>query len=174
MISATAGEIIDQAMTLKEGGRITIQCHDYEEMENLRVNLYKTRKLLEKSHRAMARMLWISRQVTDGGWLVHVTKEKTVSNIVIVDGDGTVKPFEHVEPAIIDGEADMDRVARLMKEDGKSEEEISDTMAEMGEQSFDVAAAKIEAAQDTGKSIQTTEVVTGKKNVRKKKKAASK
>jgi len=174
MISATAGEIIDQAMTLKEGGRITIQCHDYEEMENLRVNLYKTRKLLEKSHRAMARMLWISRQVIDNGWLVHVTKEKTVSNIVIVDGDGTVKPFEHVEPAIIDGETDVDRVARLMKEDGKTEEEISDTLAEMGEDSFDKAASRLEEIQAAGEAPESVEVVTGKKNVRKKKKTTSK
>lgn len=174
MIGVTAREIIDQALILDEGDFVAIKCDSFEEMENLRKNLYKTRKTLLKVHKTLAYMLYISREIKDDGHYVFVTKEKTVSNVAIIGRDGTVRPFERIEPSVISDETEVDRIARLMREDGKTEEEISDTLAEMGEESFDAAAAKIEAAQGAGETIEATEVVTGKRNVRKKKKAASK
>jgi hypothetical protein len=119
-------------------------------------------------------MLWVSREASDSDWLVHVTKEKTVENIVIIDGDGTVRPFERIEPSVVSGETEIARVERLMREDGKTEEEISNTVAEMGEDSFDKAASRLEEIQADGEVPKSVETITGKRNVRKKKKSASK
>lgn len=170
MIGVTAREIIDQALMLDEGDFVAIKCDSFEEMENLRKNLYKTRKTLLKVHKTLAYMLYISREIKDDGHYVFVTKEKTVSNVAIISRDGTVRPFERIEPSVISDETEVDRVARLMREDGKPEEEISDTLAEMGEDDFDKSATRLEEMQAAGKVPESVEVVTGKRNVRKKKK----
>jgi len=145
---ATAEEIIGQAITLAEGGKIVIRCGSYDEMESLRTNLYKVRKALLKTNRALARMLWISRETRSDGWFVLVTKEKTVSNIVIIDKDGSVRPFERPEASMFpSSETEDQRIMRLMREDGKTEEEIAEYFAEKGEMDFDAAASKIEELQ---------------------------
>lgn len=171
MIGVTAREIIDQALMLDEGDFVAIKCDSYEEMENLRKNLYKTRKTLLKAHKTLAYMLYISREIKDDGYYVFVTKEKTVSNVAIISRDGTVRPFERIEPSVISDETEIARVERLMREDGKTEEEISDTLAQMGEDDFEKSAARIEQMQADGEVPQSVEVVKGKRNVRKKKKS---
>jgi hypothetical protein len=149
MIGITAREILDTAITLNEGEKIVTKCNNFQEMESLRTNLYKARKALLKIHRTLAYSLYISRERTDDNYLVTVTKERSVSNVVIIGEDGSVKPFERIESAVVEGETEEQRMARLMKEDGFSEEEIDNALAEKGEDEFDKAASKIEALQDS-------------------------
>jgi cellobiose-specific phosphotransferase system component IIA len=148
MIGITAREILDTAMTLAEGQRIVTQCNNYQEMESLRTNLYKARKALLKTHRTLAYSLYISREIKGDNFFVVITKELSVSNVVIIDKDGSIKPFERIESAVTGEETEEERMVKLMKEDGMTEEEISDFLAEKGEDEFDKAASKIEEAQD--------------------------
>jgi len=147
MTRITAREILDAAMTLNEGERIITKCSDYKEMESLRTNLYKARRTLLRTHRSLAYSLYISRERTDDSYLVVVTKELSVSNVVIIDKDGNVKPFERTEVSLIEGEDEQERMIRLMRQDGLSEEEISDALHKKAEDDFDEAASEIEASQ---------------------------
>ena len=147
MITTTAGEIMNAAIRMEEGEKVTIQCEDYTEMENLRSHLYRVRRTLLKSHPTIANMLWISRKIDGDNYFVTVAKEKTVSNVFIIGKDGTTRPFERPEMGTLSNETEDQRIARLMREDGKTEEEIAEYFAEKGEQDFDAAASKIEEAQ---------------------------
>lgn len=143
----TAREIMDAAMTLEEGEKSVTQCDSFQAMEALRSNLYKARKALLKTHRTLAYSLWISRETKDGNYFVNVSKEMSVSGTVIVSKDGEVRPFERIEPAVIGDETEAERMLRLMQQDGMTEEEIADALAEKGEDDFDKAASAIEEAQ---------------------------
>ena len=150
----TAREIMDAAIELEDGGKIVARCNSHSEMEVLRTQLYKLRAALLKKHRALAYTLYISREIIpdakENNFLVIVSKELSVSNVAVVDKDGSVKPFERVEPTLVSDEDETERMERLMREDGKTEEEISDALAEKGQQDFDAAASKIEEAQVAG------------------------
>jgi len=147
MLSITAREIMDAAMALEDGGRIVTRCSSFNEMESLRSSLYKTRAALLRKHRALVYPLWISREIGENSWLVTVSKELSVSDVVIISKDGSVKPFERVEPAVVGEESETERMIRLMRQDRMSDEEIENTLAEKGEEDFDAAASKIEELQ---------------------------
>ena len=144
----TAREIMAAAMAMKDGDKIVTSCTNYSEMEALRTQLYKIKTAMLKKHKAIAYSLYISREVIpdakEDNYLVVVSKELTVSNAVVIGKDGTVKPLEREVPA----EGEIERMQRLMLEDGKSEEDIADVLSKQGEVDFDAAASKIEQAQD--------------------------
>lgn len=147
----TAREIMDKAIELEDGGKIVARCGSYSEMEVLRTQLYKLRTAMLKKHRALAYTLYVSREIIpdakDNNFLVVVSKELSVSNVAVIGKDGSVKPFERIEPTLTDGEDEAERMKRLMEEDGMGEEEIADALAEKGEADFDAAATKVEEAQ---------------------------
>ena len=146
MIKATPQEILDKAITLKDGGYIVMSFNDYADMEAFRSMLYKTRNVVASKNKTLARQLYISRHETDKGWNIIVSKETTISNVVIVE-DGEVKPFERTELPLSE-ENESDRMIRLMKEDGKSDEEIEDILSKKWEGDFDKAASILEAEQE--------------------------
>ena len=168
MSGITAREILDAAINLNEGQKIITKCDSFQEMESLRTNLYKARRALLKAHKTLAYSLYITRERVDNNYLVTVTKEKTVSNVVIIDVDGTVKPFERTEVAITGSETEKERMSRFMREAGHTEEEIAaavaeDTTAEKGEDDFDKAASRMEALQD---EEETEEIKTKTKTLK--------
>ena len=147
MTGITAREMLDAAIALEEGQKIVTQCDSYEEMESLRINLYKSRKALLKVHKALAYSLYISREIKGNNWFVTIAKELSVSKVIIVGKDGSVKPFERTEAAVGTEENEQERLVRLMKEDGLPELEIEEALTKQGEDDFDKAALKIEEAQ---------------------------
>ena len=147
MANLTAGQIMNMAIRMDEGEKVIVECASYEEMESLRTHLYRVRSSLLKTHPSIANMLWISRKIDGDNYFVSVVKEKTVSNAFIVGKDGTIRPFEKDDAGMITSESEDQRIARLMREDGKTEEEIAEYFAEKGEQDFDAAASKIEKSQ---------------------------
>lgn len=151
-MEVTAQEIIDAALLLEPGDRIVTRCSSYQEMEVLRSHLYKTRARLLKAHKTLAYPLYISREIQGDSWLVIVTKEAVVSNIVVISKDGTVKPFKRVVPVVTGAIGEMAetgvvRMVELMKADGMSPEEIEEALAAKGEEDFDAAATKVEEMQ---------------------------
>ena len=146
-MTGSAYEIISAAITLSEGDKIVIRCDSYEEMETLRKGLYRVKNILMKTNKALAYSLCVSREVEEDSWHLFVTKELTASGVVIVRKNGAVEALTRVEPALIDSEDEAERMKRLMEEDGVSEEEITDALAEKGEADFNAAANKIEEAQ---------------------------
>jgi len=147
MANLTAGQIMNMAIRMDEGEKVIVECASYEEMESLRTHLYRVRSSLLKTHPSIANMLWISRKIDGDNYFVSVVKEKTVSNAFIVGKDGTIRPFEKDDAGMITSESEDQRIARLMREDGKTEEEIAEYFAEKGEQDFDAAASKLEELQ---------------------------
>jgi len=146
-VSTTAREIMDAAILLQDGERIITKCPSYEEMEKLRVYLYKTRTQMLKTHKEMAYSLYISRETNEEGFFVVVAKEMTVEGVVVIDKDGNVRPFTRKEHVPAADEDSTERMRRLMAEDGMTEEEIEDALAQKGEEDFDEAASKIEEMQ---------------------------
>lgn len=136
-IPITASKLIDRAILLEEGGAIVIPCSSYEEMEKLRIRLYKLKRQLEEKYRDVALSLDIKRKVdVDANrWTIFITKDASLSGIFIVEG-GKAKPFEEeVEPPeLIEPEeaslpeaslpeADFDNIAAEMeKTQGLTEE----------------------------------------------------
>lgn len=125
MNPATASNIIDRAVLLKDGGAIVIPCSSYEEMEALRLRLYKLRSKLEKKHSSITRTLDITRKVGENRWTLFISKEKTLPGVLIIE-DGEAKPFT------IETEENKAELQRL--------------------EDFDEAAAKIEAMQGLSKA----------------------
>lgn len=148
MTGSSAHEIMNAAMMLEEGDKIITRCNSYDEMETLRKNLYRVRNIIMKTNKTLAWALQIERETKEDNWLVIVTKELTASNVVIIKKDGSVQPLERIAPAVMDSVDETERMVKLMKEDGKSEEEIAEALALVGEEAFDKAATKIEEAQE--------------------------
>ena len=163
MANLTAGQIMNMAIRMDEGEKVMVECVSYEEMESLRTHLYRVRSSLLKTHPSIANMLWISRKVDGDNYFVSVVKEKTVSNAFIIGKDGTIRPFEKDDAGMITSESEDQRIARLMREDGKTEEEIAEYFAEKGEQDFDAAASKIEESQGLTSQDDELELEVSKK-----------
>ena len=132
----TAGKIIDRAILLEEGGAIVIPCSSYEEMEKLRIRLYKIRKQLEKQHRELSSSLDITRKVGRDKWTLYITKDANLPGVFIIEA-GEAKPFT-LEQA--------------------PEEEPSEPSKPI--EDFDDIAAKIEATQDLREENKETSKIT--------------
>ena len=129
----TAGKIIDRALLLEEGGAVVIPCSSYEEMEKLRVRLYKIRKQLEGKHRELAFSLDITRRISKNKdkWTLYVTKDASLSGVFILEA-GEAMPFDEDE---------------FNEKEEEKEEPVED---------FDDVALKIEEAQKLEKEKQET------------------
>lgn len=126
-IPITASKLIDRAILLEEGGAIVIPCSSYEEMEKLRIRLYKLKGQLQKSCRDTALSLDIKRKVSTDRWTIFITKDADLPGVFIVE-NGKAKPFE-------------DELPELPEE----VEEVE--LQEKKEADFDDIAAEIEKAQ---------------------------
>ena len=149
-LGLTAATAIDKALLLEEGETITIPCPSYDSMESLRSQLYKRKKTLAKAYRKMADSIYITRETNKHGWFIHLTKQHRVTGAFITGKDGSIRPFfdeKDLDTATFGDETEDQRIMRLMREDGKTEEEIAEYFAEKGEQDFDAAASKIEESQ---------------------------
>ena len=135
MNTTTLSSVIDKAIQLKEGGVIVIPCTSYEDMEGIRIKLYKLRNQLAKKHSSLARTIDITRKARKGKWTIYVSKEKALLGVLIIE-DGEAKPF------ILE---DEERREKLMEEDG-IETEIE--QSQVLEKDFDDVAAEIEASQN--------------------------
>lgn len=150
-ISTTASSIIDRAITLKEGGVIVIPCSSYEEMENLRVRLYKVRRQLGKKYDNLAKTLDITRRAKESNWTLYISKEAALTGVFIVE-EGETKPFINEE----DVKTEEERIAflkkgemeREMEMEMEREEEVEVKMGEKKEKDFDEVATEIERAQN--------------------------
>lgn len=127
-IPVTASKIIDRAILLEEGGAIVIPCSSYEEMERLRIRLYKLKKELQKSYKDTAISLDIKRKVTSDRWTLFITKDTALEGVFIVEG-GEAKAFENELPE------ELPEEAKIPKE------------PEVPEADFDDVAEEIEKAQ---------------------------
>lgn len=131
-IPVTASKIIDRAILLEEGGAIVIPCSSYEEMERLRIRLYKLKKELQKGYKDTAVSLDIKRKVTSDRWTLFITKDTALEGVFIVEG-GEAKAFEdEVKPP---------EEAKILKEP-KEPEVLKEPEAD-----FDDIAEEIEKAQ---------------------------
>ena len=135
-IPVTASTIIDRAILLKEGGAIVIPCSSYEEMERLRIRLYKLRKQLEIKHRDIALSLDIRRKASSDKWTVFVTKDAGFSGVFVVE-EGEAKPF------------DIEEIEAELLEEAEKEKEV-----EVEAEDFDDVAAEIERTQGLVEEIE--------------------
>lgn len=138
-ISVTASKLIDRAILLEEGGAIVIPCSSYEEMEKLRIRLYKIRRQLEKQHRDLSSSLDITRKVRKNKWTLYITKDTSLSGVFIIES-GEAKPFTSEQ---------------VLEEEG-SEELLESSELPESPEDFDDVAAKIEQAQDSLESQETS------------------
>lgn len=137
-VPATASKIIDKAILLKKGGVIVIPCSSYEEMERLRIRLYKLKKQLGGNYREVALSLDISRKIGTDKWTLFITKDTILPGVLVIE-NGEIRPFEEEE----EGEEEDVRRTRLMAKDAKDAENTKEKERDFGE-----VAAEIEAAQN--------------------------
>lgn len=121
----TASSIIDRAISLKDGGVIVIPCNSYEDMERLRIRLYKVRNQLSKNYESIAKTLDITRKTKEGKHTLYVSKEVGLPGVFIIE-EGEALPFAVTEDF------------------QESQEEVKEVKQE---QDFDSVAAEIEASQ---------------------------
>lgn len=131
-ISVTASKIIDRAILLEEGGAIVIPCSSYEEMERLRIRLYKLKKELQKGYKDTAVSLDIKRKVSADRWTLFITKDTALEGVFIVEG-GEAKAFED----------ELSEEPEVLKEPKE---------VELPEADFDDVAAEIEESQGLAKN----------------------
>lgn len=127
MITATAADIIDRAVSLEEGEDIVIPYSSYNELETMRIQLYKRRATLEKKHEAQADSIYISREVNrkEGTFLLLVKKAARCTGLFIRDKDGNIKPFLLPErEAFVPGSNSPVRTVMQMREDGWTDTRI--------------------------------------------------
>lgn len=131
-IPITASRLLDRAILLEEGGAIVVPCASYEDMEKLRIRLYKLKRQLEENYRDMALSLDIKRKVSGNRWTIFISKDTALSGVFVVEG-GEAKPFELEEVELPDEE--------------EKEEEKETELPELPEVDFDDIAAEIEETQ---------------------------
>lgn len=142
----TASSIMDRAILLKDGGAIAIPCSSYEEMESLRIRLYKLRNRLEKRYKFLARTLDIVRKTGEDKWTLYITKERTIPGVLIIE-DGEARPFVINETKEERTEEEKERLTAANEIDSLN---LTDTEHQEQKErtgNFDEAASKIEAAQ---------------------------
>lgn len=137
-VSVTANKVIDKAILLKEGGVIVIPCSSYEEMERLRIRLYKLRKQLRENYKEIALSLDICRKISgdNSRWTIYITKDTNLTGVLIIE-NGEARPFE---------DEDEDSYIQRDKDEDEHKEEKEEKEEEK-EENFDDVAAEIERTQ---------------------------
>lgn len=139
-VPVTAPKLIDRAILLEEGGAIVVPCSSYEEMEKLRVRLYKLKQQLQGSYRDIALSLDIRRRVSTNRWTIFITKDVGFSGVFILEG-GEAKPFDLQEE-------EKEKEAELPPEEELEEKELAPAPAPAPvPEDFDDVAAEIERTQ---------------------------
>lgn len=116
-------ELFGKALMLEPGDRIVLPCRNRYEMERLRVSLYRQLNKLRKVNRDEADNLSISREHSpkDNKHIIYIYHAPRVGDAFIERKDGQIEELalESASPT-----TELERICRLMKEDGISDEEI--------------------------------------------------
>jgi len=84
-------ELFDRALDLEKGQTLTIKCEDERDMNSLRVSLYgQRRKWLDSVGLIIGEDIQISRETTESGFFVTLTKRARRDPAVITDEHGEV------------------------------------------------------------------------------------
>jgi len=145
LMSAYIEKLFDEA--LESGETVVVPCSSYKEMERIRTKLYREKARMFKKIGLRAEEVDITREILDEGeekkFIVYLSKSPGLPDAYIIDKAGKTRVID--KPVLV--ETEQERMIRLMREDGMSEEEIDNTLHEKAEDDFDKAASKIEALQ---------------------------
>ena len=84
-------EIFDRALDLEKGQTLTIKCEDERDMNSLRVSLYgQRRRWLDSVGLIVGEDIQISRETTESGFFVALTKRVRRDPAIITDEHGEV------------------------------------------------------------------------------------
>lgn len=117
-------DLIERALQLQQGEHIQIKCQNISELESCRAALNKARSRLREINPAFDKIL-ISRTGSKKGniFLLTLSKREEASNIILFRADGTQVPLKTTCQEE-EETRELDRICKLMEEDGASEEEI--------------------------------------------------
>lgn len=92
-------KIIDRVVAAEEGEFVAIKCSTFEEMERVRMQLYREMRKLRKSHKHIFDGMSVSRVSENGKFVVYLSKipELDADRIFFLDKSGNAKPFEKEE-----------------------------------------------------------------------------
>ena len=148
LMSVYIEKLFDEALESEE--TVIVPCSSFREMERIRTKLYREKARIGKKIGLKAEEIDISREIIEEGnetkYVVYISKSPGLPDAYTIDKAGKVRNID--KPVL--AETEEDRMTRLMREDGMTEEEISDALAEKGEDDFDKAATKIEQLQKEG------------------------
>ena len=88
-------KIFDKVLSSEEGECIAIKCSSFEEMERLRIQLYRERMKLRKAYKELADVLNISRKSEGDKWVIYLSKAPEIpeDRVFFISKAGRVKPF---------------------------------------------------------------------------------
>jgi len=111
-------DLFQQAFELKMDDSLIIACRDYKEMERIRIAFYREWNKLRKLSSDLADEIQIRRVIKDNYHAVTLSR-LPVKGITafILTGEGKVKEISSEDK-------ELERIERLMKDDGYSDEEI--------------------------------------------------
>lgn len=117
-----ATDVIERVLTLSEGEVIKVPCRDAAEMNRVRVSLYRQKSKMVQAFPELGECLKIQQSAEECA--VIVTREVDIPKIIIVKADGSEEVIDD-----FGGEStqvEINRITDLMREDGKSEQEIQE------------------------------------------------
>ena len=120
-------ELFDKAVEMDEGKSILIPVHDKGQQDSLRVALSRQRKVYLESKPPLD--IIVSNVTNQSGFFVRLTKVKRITEYVIMSENGETEyhSLDDLESPMIPpptASNSDDRIRKLMKEDGYSDEDI--------------------------------------------------
>lgn len=91
-------EIFDRVLASEEGEFVVIKCENYDEMERVRMRLYREMRKLKRAHKGLFDGLSISRQAdaVEKKYVVYLSKSPEIESdrVLFFSKNGRVEPFE--------------------------------------------------------------------------------
>jgi hypothetical protein len=117
-------EVFQSAFDLKPEDSIVIPCRDFRETERIRNALYREVSKLRKISSDLADEIRIKRVINGSNYAIILSRVPgRVNTAFLITGDGKIQEVSK------DKDRELDRIEKLMREDGYSEEEIKDYKA---------------------------------------------
>lgn len=130
-------DLFQQALNLKLDESIVIPCRDFRETERTRNAFYRELNAMRRISPDLAEEIRISRIMKNKYFAVSLSRvQREALSAFLITEDGRIEQIERKVK-----EEDLERIERLMREDGYSEEDIEnymknqeESMPEIGEE----------------------------------------
>ncbi len=123
-MKANPAEIFNYVVeTLPDGETLSVDCEDKGQLGRIRMALYRQRNKLEKIAPKLAAIITISQRIDGNSYSIVIGKNVENIELFTVDTSGKKIPITLDSK---DKDITRERIAKLMKEDGKSDEEIAE------------------------------------------------